>query len=210
MYVERPVRLALGALVACTSLLAGQALAEDAKFLGFQLGQRFSAPECESRATTSYSTEREYVSKFQAVATNCWQKTPDPSGPAPNLSGTAKVRLVSTQEPSGLRQIEGVLIDGSLEEVKVWTHGIEYQRSIADLLQSKYGKPASMRNKSAKNAVGGTFEIVEATWKTPDVVVTFLGAVDSIDWGLIVVQTPKGEASAARALTEDAQQRATF
>ncbi|MBA0449351.1 hypothetical protein D7Y61_18795 [Stenotrophomonas maltophilia] len=94
--------------------------------------------------------------------------------------------------------------------MKVWTHGIEYQRSIADLLQSKYGKPASMRNKSAKNAVGGTFEIVEATWKTPDVVVTFLGAVDSIDWGLIVVQTPKGEASAARALTEDAQQRATF
>lgn len=176
--------------------LLAPAMAHGADFMGVELGTKFDMPECQF---TGEGYGARYAFSFDQPVKPCWRHSilkGKPGGPL-DKEGSFKIDFVTSdgKSPLGVRSDPTlIVVDGNVEGVQTSTSGYEHQDSLLRALESKFGKPTSLKAEAMENRMGASFTSHEAVWKTPVFEGNFSGMVSSIDYGHISVYTPKATA----------------
>ena len=89
------------------------------------------------------------------------------------------------------------LADGIIDEIMIWTHGVEGQDEIMGLLTEKFGKPTSQTSRAVQNRMGAQYQSILAKWMRAGFVVTYDATWSDLDNGTIVVETAAHAAAEA-------------
>lgn len=176
--------------------LMAPALAHATDFMGIELGAKFDMPECQF---TGEGYLARYTFVFDQPVRPCWKRSilKGKPGEALDKDSSFKIDFVTSdgKTPLGVGADSTlIVIDGVVEGVQATTNGYEHQDSILRALQTKFGKPTSLKEEAMENRMGASFRSHEAVWKTPALEVKFSGMVSRIDFGYISVFTPKATA----------------
>lgn len=187
------IRVAL--LACCCCLGLGRAIAQDMAVFGLTIGKPLNLPECQFEPA---GQSKIYSGSLQPVTCLEENRTPDETVHARIL------RFSSADMPQVVKDGYAILVEarGDLIGFQFSTYGLQYQEAVLGDLESKYGKPTSLRKSTAQNGFGASFGIIHAAWKFKPFKVTFDGADDELDEGTVTIDMP--EAAKARATWEAA------
>jgi hypothetical protein len=194
------------ALVVLSVLFASVASAQmktaDATVFGLHLGEKFSVPEC-ARSKSSDASAVEY--DYETPSSPCFEVDPvlrkdlrefggsippPPNAPVLNDENT-KIHFPNNMLADLTLDLEAEIIDGNLEGVFIGTDGLTSQDRILATLKAKYGDPTVLEEQRKQNAMGAVFNCHHASWQFDNLVVTFLGAADQTDVGIVSIETKK-------------------
>ena len=91
-----------------------------------------------------------------------------------------------------IRRVNNVLIDTKLQGVSFGTRGIDDADAVLDRLKTKYGTPQSVVSEKVQNRLGASFDSFYALWVFSDLRVAFHSVSDSLEKGLVIIDTKKG------------------
>lgn len=168
------------AIVAFT--FSTSAAATDMSVFGLSLGQKLSIPECE-KTKYGYSL---------VIKQACYQSLS--AQKAPVVTGTILIKIPIKEIPGVIKgdTVSGQVVDGNLEAVGFNTRGISDQESALDTLQKKYGKPSAYEPRAVQNQMGATYNVFTAGWEFSELVITFQSVTDTINSGMVNIDTRKG------------------
>jgi hypothetical protein len=171
--------------------LCVSASAADMTAFGLKLGEPFTIPECE-RMSYGYSLSTKAL---------CYQKSEYPfkkrdkkTPPPPLVTDFVSLMFPVREIPdvvAGL-DVQALVIDGRLESVAFSTLGITNQERILGKLKEKYGEPTLLQPEKVQNRMGAQYETFTATWKFPNLNITFEGVQSTLDNGVVRIDTDKG------------------
>lgn len=170
--------------------------------LGFLLGSKLEIPECYFKKSGNYhSYESDFTPKPKS-SKPCWRhitsRAPFMNPGAPIDPQGQKIELsISTDSiPDGFSRKRlwavALIVNGNIEAVELETKGIGYQNDVFNLLTEKYDLPTYDEIRLQQNRMGGTFDVISATWEFSNLTVVFLGAANSTDSGLVAIRTNIG------------------
>lgn len=176
--------------------------------LGITLGTPFSLPECgldnsnpdfdKYRGHHSYEplyTAGKYGTCYQAR----WQNPPY----TPESTDEVMLAFAATPQEITSDGISANIIDGNVESMTLTTHGVQGQTEALAMLTEKYGTPTTLATDKVQNRMGASYDRITATWAFSDLSVAFLGIGSKIDYGIIVISTPKSDAASAAKRTAE-------
>jgi len=139
---------------------------------------------------------RECPSKYGVVKDSPCYRRDKAAGPLRNE--TVELQFPSELKPdlTPLSHVAVHVVDGAVERVSFWTHGIDSQDRVYAALVAKFGQPAAVERRAATTRYGAVFDALEASWALPDgTTVEIAGVLDSTTRGLVQIETPKGKAA---------------
>ena len=181
---------------------AAQKQADAGVFGLMKIGEKFILPECPTYPSGGYKITVETIcwKNIRAAADYSTQKKKkkkkdEPAAAAPQaLTDTVYVAFPFSEQPllvNGSSVVASV-IDGVLESIGFNTAGVDNQEFVLSKLKEKYGKPTVNNPLKVQNHLGATFESVEALWKFDNLIVRFNSTENSLDSGLVNIDSPKG------------------
>jgi hypothetical protein len=172
----------LGAFVAAGTAFAGDA---PISLYGITVGEPLSIQSC--------GTGRETI---------CWTAVSDSLAKiTPPGTTMRQVNFGSASQPRISRYpfFQLMLIDGVVEDITVFTKGVDVQDEALSQLIEKFGKPSDQQVRTVQNRMGARFDYVVASWRAADVTVTYTGFSGTLDNGRISVTSPKALEKIAQA-----------
>lgn len=170
------------------ALLAGSAGAQEVEFLKIKVGAP-PPPQCPVeemapgvRMYRNAPDGSSCVKPFAAI-----EPAPLPTGPKYTLDAMVP------SAPRGTQRVTLTVLDGLVESVNVTTNGYSSQASILKALEDRFGAPESSSANPVQNAMGASFEALQASWAVGHVGIRFNGILGRIDRGSVRVSTPKGD-----------------
>jgi hypothetical protein len=170
--------------------------APDTKVFGLQIGAELTLPECERIKIGSAFTYSESQQRW------CYERI-DRNGML-SLNEAILIKFPLNEWPrivNGLSLV-GQLIDGRLEGVGFNTFGLKAAPDVLQKLTEKYGSPSDSERYEVQNRLGAKFTTVRAIWNFSNLVVVFRGLSDSLDTGLVNIDTPRCKAAREQKLKE--------
>lgn len=168
--------LAMTLLAASGSVSA----AEPITIFGIELGKPLSLPECSYQMGGSmklYDTiakvECQEVQRPDSAPGVTWSRVHFPPDRAPLIAKWSYVNAY--------------MLNGVVEGIEFPTAGVSSQEVVVAQLKQKFGAPSAISNRLAQNAMGATFTVIEAQWRTEMMIVTFHGALDQFDKGKVEI-----------------------
>ncbi|MCM0083277.1 hypothetical protein L4X63_16955 [Geomonas sp. Red32] len=172
-------RLTLGLLL----LLPGTVLAGQTDIFGIDLNSPLRLPECSGQRIG----ERFFSDASQK--TMCRH----PKAHAFEAGQVHEVSFSSEKQPSFIRG-EGTLlvrvIDGKVANVQFGTTGIDSAQEVLGALTKKYGTPTGIDKITVQNRLGAHFDSFKARWDLEHIHVRFDATYDTLDHGIVEVETP--------------------
>ena len=163
------------------------------EFMGVDIGGRFQLPECAAAPGDS----RSYAFAWKEQVKPCWRGLMYRGDPLPE-GKRVRIEVLPPRSVVGTGDMVAIVFDGSFGGIHLGTSGIDSQDALFSLLVEKFGKPQKTATERMSNAMGGTFDVRTATWRTDDAVVSFDGALSTHKSGLITVYTTEGAAAQAQ------------
>ncbi|MCX7172598.1 MAG: hypothetical protein NT159_01405 [Proteobacteria bacterium] len=162
-------------------LLIGQAHAGSLDIFGFKLGEKLVLPECE-------------LTKLSDPPDTCIRNVTGyygrPAGREITFARKETPLIVSSEYGSASPLESGDRLIG----MEFITAGVKSQELVLHQLTTKYGSPTSVTKRR------GT---VFATWRLSRIHVTFDGASDGINRGLVTIDLPEATKLRAKILSEE-------
>jgi hypothetical protein len=84
----------------------------------------------------------------------------------------------------------GKVMNWKLEELKFFTPGAGTEKLILSALEEKYGSPSSLRMPEMQTLGGARINGMRAIWNFTNLKVTFKSALQQVDEGSVVIETP--------------------
>jgi hypothetical protein len=189
-------------LVLVTLIFCANATAQDMSVFGMRFGQSLSIPEC---PTEGYSIDYELFPNhvcyarlmiYERFGAEVFKRY-DKKHPPPTLPplGTEEVRIsypILDRPEISNTTVAAILIDGRLEGISFGTRGIADADSILEKLKAKYGASPTIVSAKVQNRLGASFNTFYALWIFPDLRVGFHSVSDTLDAGLVIIDTKKG------------------
>lgn len=180
---------------------------------GIRLGQPLAFPECERNeyltyvgTNTCYKRDKElYAVPEDKKWDKKFIKKYVQSNPPPPLNTEEVIISFSTSDsPQYIDPFyaSALLIDARVEGIQFFTFGVSNADLMLGRLKTKYGAPNSLLPLKVKNRLGLPFEAFIATWKLPNLVVTFWSVDTALNRGRVTVDTEKGDAWRTQQLRE--------
>lgn len=180
---------------------------------GMRLGQPLTIPECERNeylwyvgSNTCYKRDPKIYGvpedkKFDMKYIKNYTK----NNPPPAL-GTEQVEISfsASDWPQYISpsNTSALLIDARLEGMQFFTFGVSNADLMLERLKTKYGASTSFLPLKVKNGLGLPFDAFIASWRLPNLVVTFYSVETSLDHGRVTIDTGKGDAWRMQRLKE--------
>lgn len=170
---------------------------------GMQFGQPLTIPECptEGKYSIEYKSFVNYIcyqrlGRYGRLGVSVFKqydkKNPPPSLP-PLETEEVSINYPSSERPEITNTTVGaIIINTKLEGVSFGTRGIVDASSVLDRLKAKYGPSPTVVNTKVQNRLGASFDAFYAVWILPNLRVGFHSVSDTIDRGLVVIDTDKG------------------
>lgn len=165
----------------------------DSTVFGIHLGDKFSHSECKR---TGVGAEAVYIGPD---ATTCFRWRYDLLSVIPENTPVVTDEVEIVWEPDEARPLytrygwmSGLVVDGRLEKVTVYTGGLSWQDYWLAQLKEKYGEPAILEEAEKENGFGAVFTSHLAKWRFANLAVVFHGTYGSTDTGTVDVVTNKG------------------
>jgi hypothetical protein len=187
------------ALIVLSFFLASTAFAQtDRTVFGIQLGDTLSIPECavdeNMRKLGSVTYDASDLS-IEGPKTTCFER--DSQTPlAPDETVTDEpitIYFPAAGTPALLSSpgmISAEVVHGKIEEIKFNTHGVRDGGRILAALRQKYGAPSSLHVSKMQTVGGALVDGTQASWNFTNLRVEFRSAIDRIDEGSVVIETP--------------------
>lgn len=201
------MRLKLIFLIFCFSALVvlcpGNSQAQDMSVFGMRFGQPLTIPECAKKDKYSLDYESfpahtcyERLMTYERFASEVFKRY-DKKHPPPSLPplGTEEVRInypYAERPEIANTTVGAILIDSKLEGISFGTRGLADANSVLERLKTKYGTSPTVVATKVQNRLGGSFDAFYAVWAFPDLRVGFHSVSGSLDKGLVIVDTTKG------------------
>ena len=168
--------LALSLLTASAPVLASEPTA----IFGIELGKPLTLPECSYQIgggmklydTVQQAKCKEDQRPDRAIGVT-WTPVNFPADQAPVI---AKWTYVNAY-----------MLNGIVEGIEFPTAGVSSQYVVLTQLKQKFGAPSAVSTRSAQNAMGAAFSVIEAEWHTGAITVSFHGALDQFDKGRVEI-----------------------
>jgi len=196
----------IASCLAVLILLSGAtATAQDMSVFGMRFGQPLTIPECPA----TNGGYRYYASSFHSQV--CYERSltilgldafkwHDKKHPPPVLPPLGTEEEVSIKFP--LREtpdiandaVYAILIDAKLEGISFVTRGIRDADLVLEKLKAKYGASPTLVNTRVQNRIGASFDAFYAIWIFPDLQAAFHSVSETLDHGLVIIDTNKGHA----------------
>jgi hypothetical protein len=198
--------------------VASLSLAQDMSVFGMQFGQPLTIPECPTKG--SYSIDYELFpshtcyarlmiyERFGAQAFRQYDKKHPP--PVLPPLGTEEVRIeypLGEMPEISNTTVAAILIDAKLEGISFGTRGIANADSVLAKLKAKYGQTPTLVNSKVQNRLGASFDAFYAVWISPDLRVGFHSVSETIDSGLVIIDTRKGNEWREQRLKESSKDK---
>jgi hypothetical protein len=172
------------AVIASGYIVAG-ASPEPMTVFGLELGKPLTIPVCERKLMPGgYRSQFTYESDPKET---CYEPDIQLSD-APWRRGSVNFPLQST--PSILPFNSGftLIVDGKLEGVQFSTRGYGDADVILNQLTGKFGKPTSL-DETTSTVSGIPLPAIEAHWRLPNLHVSYISIDQSVEYGLLRVET---------------------
>jgi hypothetical protein len=199
--MTRKTFLALLAVLAVQPVMAQEPLT----LFGIPFNQSLAIPECPWKDVRDYmsrdrkATKREY-NNIHFSDTLCY--TQHRNIGQPPTDGNVSFVFPLSKAPS-MGRLNGRLVNGRLQRMAVYTHGISAQASDFEMLTQKFGQPTKLNRPAVQNRMGASFDTIEAEWALSDGISVLYGsALTKIDEGIVIVSTPEGDAAEQQAQEE--------
>lgn len=172
-------------LLLAIMLTAAPAYAGDIQIFGFRFGYPLELPECPYRRAATLPTKLYEI----LVPTTCYW---DANQHSDFATPVKRIVFSEKEAPAIVKnwQMLALELNGRIAGIQFLTGGINTQEIVLAQLISKFGPPTSSSKRSIQNAYGAVFEAVDVSWKADDIIVTFEGVIDRIDFGRVRVETP--------------------
>lgn len=167
---------------------------------GIALAHPLAIPECSAATVRSVCFDRAGIYRGIGARGSC----------DPITTAQVAVRFPPLELPVYVRDssVLAEVIDGQVESLTFYTTGVTNQGQVLDELIAKFGKPTSSSTRPMQTRGGAKFDSAVAIWSLPGVGVSFAGTIGSVDRGVVIISTPKGDqASKARRDDMARQQR---
>ena len=166
--------------------------AQAVEFMGVSIGGEFDLPECDAAPGDS----RSYTFVWKEQTKPSWRGMMYRGEPLP-VGERVRFVILPPRSVAGTGKMTAIVFRGRFGGVHLQTSGIESQDTLFSMLSEKFGTPQKATKERMSNAMGGTFDVREATWRTKDAVVNFYGALSTHASGLITVFSLEGAAAQA-------------
>ena len=163
----------IGILSLVATVVAGAAKAEAPPVLGMQLGKPLALPQCEHDVIVAAVCQRTDLPGPDAGV--WWIRVPI-GGTTPGFIQAPDAGCVGVK-------------DGVVNEIVLWTSGVDGQDQALELLSEKFGKPTSLTRRSVQNRMGAKFEAIAAFWARPGYEITLDGVGHDLDGGTVTIET---------------------
>jgi hypothetical protein len=193
---------------------AGMTVPQDMTIFGMEFGQPLTIPECPTKGAYSMEYELfanhtcyERLNRYKRLGVSMFQQYDKKHLPPklPPLS-TEEVRInypFSERPEITNTTVGAILIDAKLEGISFGTRGIVDADAVLDRLKVKYGPSPTIVNTKVQNRLGASFDAFYAVWILPNLRVGFRSVSESIDRGLVVIDTVKGDEWREKQLKEN-------
>lgn len=184
----------------CTGFASAQKQADANVFGLMKIGEPFTLAECPSASYGGYKITVEKPCWKRIGASSDFRdkkkKKKDAPTTAPSpMNDTVFVTFPFDEQPalSSRSEIVVLIVDGALEGLGFNTSGIGNQEYVLAKLKEKYGEPSVYKPLTLQNRLGATFDALEAVWTFDNLIVRFSSAENSLDSGLVNIDSPKGK-----------------
>jgi len=154
---------------------------------GLQLGAPISLPECKivpGLSIKAYAVDQ---------TAPCWESPIVLSG---DVLPSTPIDFPAASAPLIVKnaRIYALPIDGKVESIMFLTPGAGAQSLVMAELRKKFGPPSSETTSTVGNALGATFNAIDARWTIAGAEVRYRGVADRIDSGEVTIDTAKAKA----------------
>lgn len=168
-------------LVVALGLLSVPAMAsEPASVFGIEFGKPLTLPECSYQMgggmklyDTLQRAECQEPARPDRAAGVTWAPVNFPPDSAPTIAKWT--------------YINAYMLNGIVEGIEFPTAGVSSQDIVLAQLKQKFGPPSTQSSRRAQNAMGATFQVIEAEWHSGTITVSFHGALDQFDKGRVEI-----------------------
>lgn len=194
--MEARLKAGLVATAWCAISTCTAAGAADLTVFGLELGKALTLPDCQYRLGPV--SGKKFYSPVQP--TTCVEDSYRSQG---FVQVGRPVIFSDNEAPAIIRYSRLTVLeagDGRLVGVSFYTNGLPAQDAALAQLQTKYGAPTTLTERTIRTATGGPFQTFDAMWDLPGLRVEFRGTVGQIDMGRVTIDLP--DAAAIRSETQ--------
>ncbi len=205
-------------LIALMLLSCAIATAQDMSVFGMRFGEPLTIPECPTKGKYSIDYESfpshtcyERLMVYKRFGTEAFRQY-DKKHPPPTLPplGTEEVRInypLGEMPEISNTTVGAILIDARLVGISFGTRGIADANSVLERLKAKYGPSPTLVSTKVQNRLGASFDAFYALWIFPDLQVAFHSVSETVDTGLVIIDTKKGSDWREQRLKEAAKDK---
>lgn len=177
-----------------TAQVDGQRIDEGAlsTIFGLKLGEFIDLPACASDKYFGYRAPKDGGCAENAAAV----------GTSSSFTGATRLKFWALVLPTYVAgDLEVEVIDGKLESIRINTRGLMTMILVTTDLQKKLGSPHSAQSIKLKT-LRGEVDSTIASWHFANFDVTHIGAIGSINSGVVTFATPAGNVAYKKRIDE--------
>jgi hypothetical protein len=162
------------------------ASAQTESIFGFELGKPLALADCPFRLSPISQTKSYEVT----TPTTCIKDAHTLNGYGQEVR---KIKFSESDKPLIVKYGRAYPLEanGVLIGLHFLTQGLDLQDVALDQPTQKYGKPTTIKKAIVQNAMGATFESINASWRLKGVNVTFDGLAGQVDYGEVYIDLPQ-------------------